>query len=80
MKYLQISIKDLGVEIEISSFSADNGTKEWHAVLHVEPRGEMFQEQYRRIHLAECKLMDMPELQWFIDECLEPFGLNIDQL
>ena len=24
--------------------------------------------------------MDMPELQWFIDECLEPFGLNIDQL
>ena len=63
MKYLQISIKDLGVEIEISSFFADNGTKEWHAVLHVEPRGEMFQEQYQRIHLAECKLMDMPELQ-----------------
>ena len=24
--------------------------------------------------------MDMPELRWFIDECLEPFGLNIDQL
>ena len=24
--------------------------------------------------------MDMPELQWFIDECLEPFGLNIAQL
>ena len=24
--------------------------------------------------------MDMPELQWFIDECLEPFSLNIDQL
>ena len=24
--------------------------------------------------------MDMPELQWFIDHCLEPFGLNIDQL
>ena len=24
--------------------------------------------------------MNMPELQWFIDECLEPFGLNIDQL
>ena len=26
------------------------------------------------------KAMDMPELQWFIDECLEPFSLNIDQL
>ena len=24
--------------------------------------------------------MEMPELQWFIDECLEPFSLNIDQL
>ena len=24
--------------------------------------------------------MNMPELQWFIDECLEPFSLNIDQL
>ena len=24
--------------------------------------------------------MDMPELQWFIDECLEPFSLNIVQL
>ena len=24
--------------------------------------------------------MDMPELQWFIDNCLEPFSLNIDQL
>ena len=24
--------------------------------------------------------MDMPELRWFIDNCLEPFGLNIDQL
>ena len=24
--------------------------------------------------------MDMPELHWFINECLEPFSLNIDQL
>ena len=24
--------------------------------------------------------MDMPELRWFIDNCLEPFSLNIDQL
>ena len=24
--------------------------------------------------------MDMPELRWFIDECLDPFSLNIDQL
>ena len=24
--------------------------------------------------------MDMPELRWFIDNCLAPFSLNIDQL
>ena len=24
--------------------------------------------------------MDLPELNWFIDECLSPFSLNIDQL
>ncbi len=24
--------------------------------------------------------MEMPELSWFIDNCLEPFSLNIDQL
>lgn len=26
------------------------------------------------------KAMDLPELNWFIDHCLEPFSLNIDQL
>ena len=26
------------------------------------------------------KAMDMPELQWFIENCLEPFSWNIDQL
>ena len=30
--------------------------------------------------MAALTAMEMPELQWFIDECLEPFSLNIDQL
>ena len=30
--------------------------------------------------MESMRKMDMPELQWFIDECLEPFSLNIDQL
>ncbi len=30
--------------------------------------------------LAAMKKMDRPELQWFIDHCLEPFRLNLDQL
>lgn len=30
--------------------------------------------------LAALRATDLPELQWFMDNCLEPFGLNIDQL
>jgi 5'-deoxynucleotidase len=30
--------------------------------------------------MAAMKQMDRPELLWFIDNCLEPFKLNIDQL
>ena len=26
------------------------------------------------------KALDMPELAWFMENCLEPFGLNLDQL
>ena len=26
------------------------------------------------------KAMELPELNWFVDNCLEPFSLNIDQL
>ena len=62
MKYLQTSIEKLGARIEISAFATPNGTKEWHAMLHVEPRGDMFQEQYERISKAEAILMDMPEM------------------
>lgn len=30
--------------------------------------------------LKAMKQMDRPELDWFIDNCLEPFRLNLDQL
>jgi 5'-deoxynucleotidase len=30
--------------------------------------------------MQSMKQMQMPELNWFIDNCLEPFSLNIDQL
>ena len=30
--------------------------------------------------LAAMKKMNRPELDWFIDNCLEPFRLNLDQL
>ena len=33
-----------------------------------------------QLTLDALKAMDMPELTWFIDNCLEPFTLNLDQL
>ena len=30
--------------------------------------------------LKAMKAMGLPELDWFIENCLEPFGLNLDQL
>ena len=62
MKYLQTSIEKLGARLEVSTFSTEKGITEWHAMLHVEPRGEMFQEQFHRISLAEDALMRMPEM------------------
>lgn len=62
MKYLQTSIEKLGAKLEVSTFYTEKGITEWHAMLHVEPRGEMFQEQFHRISLAEDALMRMPEM------------------
>ena len=33
-----------------------------------------------KLSMEAMRGMDMPELQWFIDNCLEPFSWNIDQL
>lgn len=63
MKYLQTSNEELGTSIELSSFSSEGGVREWHAILHVESRGDMFAQQYHRLSQAEAMLMDMDELQ-----------------
>ena len=33
-----------------------------------------------KLSMEAMRKMEMPELQWFIDNCLEPFSWNIDQL
>ncbi len=63
MKYSQLSIAELGVSIEISTFSTPNGVTEWHAMLHVEPLEDTFLGQYQRICLAEDWLLKAEMLQ-----------------
>ena len=33
-----------------------------------------------RLTMESLQALDMPELSWFIENCLEPFSLNLDQL
>ncbi len=61
MVYKRIYLDELGVSIEASTFAVDGGVSEWHVMLHVEPRGEGFSEQVRRLYAAEDLIPSLPE-------------------
>lgn len=63
MKYLQLSIEEEGVRVQISCFTPPGGVSEWHAMLHVEPRHQGFQEQYLRLRRAEFQMLANPYLE-----------------
>lgn len=53
---MDFSIKEwseLGVRAEISTFAPEGGAAEHHVMLHVEPRGELFEGQRDRLLAAE---------------------------
>lgn len=58
-----INWQNIGVRAEISSFAIEGKTSEHHIILHVEPRGELFQEQSLRLDNAEKLLCEVPELR-----------------
>lgn len=47
--------------LQSSAFQPEGGVPEWHVMLHVEPRGELFAGQLQRIYAAEDALLKMPE-------------------
>lgn len=53
---------DLGVEVEIATFAPESGVVEYHAMLHVSPRGELFAQQIERIYQGEDRLLKDTEL------------------
>lgn len=52
---------DLGVRVDISAFAPANGVKEYHAIMHIEPRTELFDGQIDRIYKAEDRLFAAEE-------------------
>ena len=57
MQFKKIYLEELGATIELTAFVPKGKTAEWHAMLHVEPRGETFLQQFSRIRLAETFLL-----------------------
>lgn len=62
MTYNKIYLEDLGVKAEVARFEARGEVAEWHVILHVEPRCDLFQKQMERIYEAEDRL---PQLAGF---------------
>ncbi len=54
--------KDLGVTAEIAAFAPEGKLEEFHAILHVEPRDELFDGQLQRIYSAEERLTGLPDI------------------
>ena len=52
MEFQALNIEEIGARIELTSFHAGEVT-EFHAMLHVDPRGEVFANQLSRIQRAE---------------------------
>ena len=57
MDYTLIPYSETGVSVELATFSTEAGITEHHAILHVEPRGELFAGQFQRLQQAEEALL-----------------------
>ena len=57
MDYTLIPYSETGVSVELATFSTEAGITEHHAILHVEPRGELFTGQFQRLQQAEEALL-----------------------
>ena len=62
MQFKKKHLENLGATVELTAFVPEGKTAEWHAMLHIEPRGETFQEQFRRICLAEARLLGSEDM------------------
>lgn len=63
MQFNKIYQDDLGVTIELTTFAPEGKTAECHAMLHVEPRGETFSGQFRRICQAADRWLESETMQ-----------------
>ena len=63
MNHQQIHLPHIGATAQLATFATDNGITEQHAIIHIEPRGELFDAQMQRMLLAESELLATPQCQ-----------------
>ncbi len=63
MDFERILWSNIGASVELTTFKADNGIDEMHAIIHIEPQGEMFDGQLTRMYKAEDMLLVLPQLK-----------------
>lgn len=63
MQFKKIYLEKIGATIELTTFAPEGKTAEFHAMLHVEPRGETFQQQFSRIRQAETHLLGTEDMK-----------------
>lgn len=56
-------LDEAGAQIGLSSYVPEEGVAEFHAIIRVESRGEVFAQQYSRLKSAKETLCNLPELK-----------------
>lgn len=58
MDFRTIHYEELGATAQVAAYTPENKIHEFHIILHIEPRGELFDGQLKRILEAESRLHD----------------------
>lgn len=61
IQYLTYQYPELGAEAKVASAGGPDKADEWHVMLRLEPRAELFQAQMQRIAQAEAQLLQGAE-------------------
>lgn len=63
MKKTKITFEEIGVKAEIAAFAPQDKVAEFHIMLHVAPRDELFAGQLERIYKAEQLIMEQEDIK-----------------
>jgi len=61
MTFERLNWESIGSTAEMTIFEADNGIDEIHAIIHIDPQGELFTQQLARLYMAEEEFLSLPE-------------------